>query len=347
MSTYNRINQEDKVISTDKVTINTWSDNTNILTTLFSSSTNAVYTNSTSQGNFFLEAYKADPSVDSTAEVQFTLGYGHKEGSGSKDFTNVVGSYGYSAAKCIYNQYRQLVYGDETSNFTFNGYTSNDIHVINLARGRYKHNLKPGSLNLKIVDGTNHIHLTDDSVTTSGSATVTNAGRQFNIVSGSSGIMSGSNLTQTSHAGITMSGSYGFFYPDTGIIVLNGDALRSVNLSAFAEGTSNSTSKINKNQLFSYIKTGASFELDSEEKISSQYMFVRVKNSEFNYTTNPSYIDTNGNLNVTSFADSPITYITTVGLYNDENNLIAVAKLSQPLKKDFTTETLIRVKLDY
>ena len=99
--------------------------------------------------------------------------------------------------------------------------------------------------------------------------------------------------------------------------------------------------------LFAAMETGASFELDSEEKISSQYMFVRVKNSEFNYTTNPSYIDTNGNLNVSSFADSPITYITTVGLYNDENNLIAVAKLSQPLKKDFTTETLIRVKLDY
>ena len=46
-------------------------------------------------------------------------------------------------------------------------------------------------------------------------------------------------------------------------------------------------------------------------------------------------------------ADSPTTYITTVGLYNDDNNLLAVAKLSQPLKKDFTTEALIRVKLDY
>tara|TARA_R110001592_G_scaffold331855_1_gene614943 strand:+ start:5929 stop:6972 length:1044 start_codon:yes stop_codon:yes gene_type:complete len=347
MATYNRINQEDKVISTDKVTINTWSNNTNILTTNFSSSTNSVYTNSTSQGNFFLESYKTDPSIDSTAEVQFTCGYGHKEGSGSKDFTNIQGAYGYSAAKCIYNQYRQLVFGDETSNFTFNGFTSNDIHVINVARGRYKHNLKPGSLNLKLDDGTNKFHLTDDSVTTSGSATVTNAGRQFNIVSGSNGIMSGSNLTQTSHAGTTMSGSYGFFYPDTGIIILNGEALRNDNVSYWGEGSANSTSQINKDALFASIKTGASFELDSEEKISSQYMFVRVKNSEFNYTTNPSYIDNNGDLNITSFADSPITYITTVGLYNDENNLVAVAKLSQPLKKDFTTETLIRVKLDY
>ncbi len=347
MATYNRLNTEDSVVSTDKVTINTWSDNTNILTTFFSSSTNAVYTNSTSQGNFFLESYKTDPSTDSTAEVQFTVGYGHKEGSGSKDFTNVAGAFGFSATKCVYNQYRQLVFGDETSNFTFNGHTSNDIHVINIARSRYRHNLKPGSLNLKINDGTNITHLTDDSITTTGSATVTNAGRQFNLVSGSNGIMSGSNLTQTDHNGMTMSGSYGFFYPDTGIIIINGEALRNPNVSYWSEGTSNSTGQINRNQMFAALKTGASFELDSEEKISSQFMFVRVKNSEFNYTTNPSYIDESGNLNVTSFADSPITYITTVGLYNDENNLIAVAKLSQPLKKDFTTETLIRVKLDY
>jgi len=44
---------------------------------------------------------------------------------------------------------------------------------------------------------------------------------------------------------------------------------------------------------------------------------------------------------------SPVTYITTVGLYNDSNELLAVAKLSKPLQKDFTKETLVRVKLDY
>ena len=45
--------------------------------------------------------------------------------------------------------------------------------------------------------------------------------------------------------------------------------------------------------------------------------------------------------------DNPRTYITTVGLYNDNNDLVAVAKLSQPVAKDFTKEALIRVKLDY
>ena len=42
-----------------------------------------------------------------------------------------------------------------------------------------------------------------------------------------------------------------------------------------------------------------------------------------------------------------IILITTIGMYNDSNNLLAVAKLSRPLLKDFTKEALVRVKLDF
>ena len=193
-------------------------------------------------------------------------------------------------------------------------------------------------------DGTNTFHLTDDSVTTTGSATITNLGRQFNLVSGSDGVMSGSTLNQTG-AG---SGSYGFVYPEAGVIVFNGEALRNVTPAFWASGSS-ATKQEKAHQMYKAFKdtAGATFQVDCEERVSSQYMFVRVKNSEFNYSSNPSYVDTNGNLNNTTMTDSPITYITTVGLYNDDNNLLAVAKLSQPLKKDFTTEALIRIKLDY
>tara|TARA_R110000744_G_scaffold211968_1_gene331062 strand:- start:599 stop:961 length:363 start_codon:yes stop_codon:yes gene_type:complete len=100
-------------------------------------------------------------------------------------------------------------------------------------------------------------------------------------------------------------------------------------------------------KLLPTIKAGAHFILDSEERISSQYYFTRVKNFELNYTTNPSFIDTTGTLNFDTMIDMPRVYITTVGLYNDNGDLIAVAKLSQPLAKDFTKESLIRVKLDY
>jgi len=89
------------------------------------------------------------------------------------------------------------------------------------------------------------------------------------------------------------------------------------------------------------------FIIDSEEKVTSQFYFTRVKNNEFNYTSNPSYIDDTGTLRFSSMTDNPTVYITTVGLYNEGGDLLAVAKLSKPLAKDFTKESLIRVKVDY
>ena len=104
----------------------------------------------------------------------------------------------------------------------------------------------------------------------------------------------------------------------------------------------------NPEQLFFAISCSeGGFIVDSEEKITSQYYFARAKNFEFNYTTNPSFTDNTGNLTYSSMVNNPVTYITTVGLYNDSNDMVAVAKLSQPVVKDFTKEALIRVKLDY
>lgn len=88
--------------------------------------------------------------------------------------------------------------------------------------------------------------------------------------------------------------------------------------------------------------------VDSEEVITSNYIFIRARNAEFNYSTNPSFVDpTTGGVLYTDFITAPQTFITTVGLYNDNGDLLAVAKLSKPLKKDFTKEALIRVKLDF
>jgi hypothetical protein len=338
-----RYDNGDKVVDTQKIVTSTWSDNTNNAEVYFNFTSPATTeTDLTSSAAFYREVYN---DADKT-ETQFAIAYGNKKGSGSKDFTNDTGAHGNSAARVIYNQYRQLVYGDETSDFNFEGTTPDSICVININRARYKHNLKAGSLNLflsgsdagTLAHGT--IHLTDDSVSTSGSATITNAGRQFNLVSGSSGVMlSGTTLAQTN------SGSYGFFYPDSGFIILNTSAL-SCSLN-FTESVGSHVNNDNLNQLMAAISGGASFIVDSEEKVTSQYFFTRAKNNEFNYTTNPSFIDTNGNLNYTSMVDNPKTFITTIGLYNDSNDLVAVAKVSQPIAKDFSKEALIRVKLDY
>ena len=94
--------------------------------------------------------------------------------------------------------------------------------------------------------------------------------------------------------------------------------------------------------------TDISLKADSEEIITSNYVFVRARNAEFNYSQNPTFIDKlTGGVRYSQFITAPQTFISTVGLYNDNGDLLAVAKLSKPLKKDFTKEALIRVKLDF
>jgi hypothetical protein len=86
----------------------------------------------------------------------------------------------------------------------------------------------------------------------------------------------------------------------------------------------------------------------SSEQVKSTYYFVRVKNGEYNYSNNPTFVSGSlGSLKYPTFYRDPQTYITTVGMYNDRRELLAVAKLSRPLLKSFTREALIKVKLDF
>ena len=348
-----RFGENDVVNDTQKVAVSAWTGNTNNLTAHHTSSNLTNLGAATSSGAFFIQVFN-EPTSSSTSEVQYAIGYGHKDGSGSLNFTNDLGAKGKSPSAVTYAQYRNLVFGDELTNFTFNDHTPKDFYVLNISRARYRHNLKPGTLNLFLTSGSNGsplktLHLTDDAVSATGSSVITNIGRQFNIVSGSNGIrLSGTTTTQ-----VADSGSYGLFYPDAGIILLNPSAI-SHSLHVDATQTDNVIPD-GPQKLYNSIAEGngagnpgtGHFIIDAEEKISSQFYFVRARNNEFNYTTNPSFTDTQGNLNIDTFIDNPTTFITSVGLFNDDNDLVAVAKLSQPITKDFTKEALIRVKLDY
>ena len=98
----------------------------------------------------------------------------------------------------------------------------------------------------------------------------------------------------------------------------------------------------------SLIESISLFKINSQENITSDYIFVRARSSEFNYSENPSFISgSTGEVLYNQFINNPQTYITTVGLYNDVSELLAVAKLSRPLPKDFTSEALVRIKLDF
>ena len=358
MATLIRYNSEDKVIDTKRISTSTWADNNNNLGVAFTSSIQAAQTLPSSQGNFFLDVYNMSTGSISSSK-EYSVAFGNKNGSGSLDFTNDTGSFGYSPTKWNYSHYRQLVFGDELQEFNFNGHTPDSIHVINIERKNYKQNLKPGTLNLFLgtSENGNLIQLTDNSITVTGSATMTMCGRQYDIVSGSSGEAIAPQITNLSATigALEQHGSYGFFYPDAGFIILNADALeQTLGGSTSPTSLANMTLFLPKNalgynatKLINAISFGSNFILDSEEKVTSRYYFTRVKNSEFNYTTNPSFIDNRGNLRYESMSDQPTVYITTVGLYSDSGDLLAVAKLSKPLAKDFTKESLIKVKIDY
>lgn len=84
----------------------------------------------------------------------------------------------------------------------------------------------------------------------------------------------------------------------------------------------------------------------SEEIITTSHVYIHARNNEFNYSTNPSFSDIQGNLRFRELNSNPVTYITTIGLYNDNGDLLAVAKVP-PTKKTFEEEVLFQVKLDF
>ena len=100
-------------------------------------------------------------------------------------------------------------------------------------------------------------------------------------------------------------------------------------------------------KLFNAISGGADFQARRTENVSTQHFFVRATNREFNYSNNPTFVDVTGSFVQPTFTTDPVVYPTTVGLYNDANELLAVAKTSKPIEKTFDKEVAIKVKLDF
>ena len=334
---FKRLDAEDFVVSADAVQSVAWSTGTPTLTEFYTSSVQAAG----SSGNYYLSIYQTS-STDSAAAVQFDIAYGNVNGSGSNYFN--AGLPLYTPASTTYGQYRSLVLEDENATFIFgdgtNTLTSDDFWVLSVERARYKETLFPGTFNLNLSSSTGLIQLTDNSndVLTQ---TFLGSNRVLQIVSGSDG----SAYNTTGY--VANSGSYGLFLPDIGTILLNPDAI-SQSIHVETDRQADLANGTNQATLYDAIVDGASFQLNAQETITSDYVFVRSRNAEFNYSTNPSFITgSTGEVIYTQFINNPQTYITTVGMYNDANELVAVAKLSKPLLKDFTKESLIRVKLDF
>lgn len=345
-----RLDPEDLVVSADAAVQPLWTSG-NVTQSVFFTSSNQE---NSSQGNYCLSVYDGDPLISTTASVQFDISFGDINGSGSIPFNPSVE--GLSPTRTIYGQYRNLIFGDENTPFTFaidgtNFATSSNFWVVNFNRVNYKEHLYNGSLNLQLENGGDVIHLTDNSKNKTVD-TFCDAGRIYDIVSGTNGLATTTAISPSATAGYTVSGSYGYYLPDISTLILNPKAL-SLGASDGGIGATVDTSigtnpSPNFASLYQYIRGAGHFQIQSEETITSDYIFCRVRNSQANYSVNPSFISSStGEIIDPVLVNSPETYVTAVGLYNDSNELLAVAKLSRPLRKDFTKEALVRVKLDF
>jgi len=337
-----------------------WSGNVGNLLTFYTSSAQ----NSTQQ-RYYYEIFNSG-SGECGSEAQFSVAWGHKQGSGSADEGGQIND---TPSRAIYGQYKQLCLEADEQRFVIGGTATDSIYVINVNRARMREFIDEGNLeiNLQRLSGSQWLathtqnswtgsnvsvfptqavtRLVDDSRVAS--ADVTTAGEVYNIVSGT--LEDGIYNSSAPHY-------YGKLYRRLGVIVLDGNRL---DMSAsFLTVTGSEIPGDNAYKLFtslsgSALYTDASgdrlgFQGRSGEKVKSTHYFVRVKNQEYNFTNNPTFVTgSEGDLAEPTMIGDPTIYITTVGLYNDNKDLLAVGKLSKPLQKKFTKEALIKMKLEF
>lgn len=344
----------------EQVTRALFSGNDGNLTTMHTSSNQTA-----AQQDYYYEIFNSASSAVG-AQAQFSVAYGNALGSGSLDSGGQVND---TPSRAIYGQYKQICLDPGDSKFTIGGSDVDDIYVINVNRARLKESLDVGSLeiNLAQLSGSQYIagnemathtgsnvtlagdgsviRLIDNSKTVN--ATVTQAGDVYDIVSGSieDGIFNSNSPVY-----------YGKVFKNLGVVVLSADMLDAS--ASFGTVTNSETDGDNAFKLFTAMSGAADltdasgdslgFQARSSENVKSTHYFVRARSKQFNFSNNPSYVTgSEGDLSQATFIGNPVSYISTVGLYNDNFELVAVAKLSKPLKKSFTEEALIKVKLDY
>ena len=292
-----------------------------------------------------------------SGEPFFAVSYGNYYGSGSSQ-TDIDTSKIYPT-KAIYSEYANVLLPPTQKIFTFTTassvtanstttVTGSSIYAISFTVNKYKDKLDEGQVEFSLSGSNGQFTFIDDSSVTGKIAD------SYNIISGS--IVNGIPTPYTQNA--TVSAVYygiGTLYPKAGSIILNSSKISQlIGITDFTGTNPTSYGLYQQNLITGLTKcTTKYFKARKSEFLPSKHYFVRVKNQEFNYSNNPSFVSDGtdgkqaGTIRFNQFFTNPQSYITTVGLYNDSNELVAVAKLSQPVMKSFDNESLIKVRLDF
>jgi len=365
----------DKITQTDKVTSPYFSDGSTTLAAANIVSSSLTDTNET---YFFGISNNSTPTTE-----EFNVTFGSLNGYGSDDDGNDIKA----PTEAIYKQYAGLLLAPTEITGGFNiskggshsralSTKDSEIYVISARRSNMKDRINKGTWQINL-SGSNQagafittegesgdsggyngsaLYLKDDSSTTE--ATATPVGDRYNIVSCSSaGVIAGAATFR----------NFGFFYPDMGILVFSAAELSSSIPGKVADvddvvifddvthkgfGYTETIVNANSKTALRFINclqpTGASLKFrDEEDQVSAQY-FCRTRSGHMNFSNNPTFVSGSLNeLRQKTMKGNPNTFITSVQLYNDSGDMVAVGNLSTPLKKNHSSEATIKLKLTY
>lgn len=319
------------------------------------------------QKQYYYEIWNKNNQSDCGAQPQFSIVYGNALGSGSVDEGGQIED---TPSRALYNQARLLSIGGDQQSFIINGRAVNSIYVIYVNRARMLEYLDEGNieLNLAHLSGSEYIAGGNNVNTYTGSAvTVAGNGKVLRLIDDSS--INPATIAQNGEVYQMISGSiedgaynpsspqiFGLMFKRLGMIVL--DATKLDATASFGTVTGREINGDNAYKLYTAISGAALYDDGSGdplgfagrgvEKVKSTHYWVRIKNQEFNFSNNKTFTTgSEGDLRHPSMYNDPTVYITTVGLYNNNKELIAVAKTSKPIPKSFTDEALIEVKLEF
>ncbi len=174
----------------------------------------------------------------------------------------------------------------------------------------------------------------------------TQAGMVYHMVSGSleGGVYNKSNPQV-----------FGLMYPNLGIIVLDADKLDST--ASFLTCTGSDLFGDNPHKLYTAMSGAALYTDESGDVLGftarrkvteySEYYFIRIKNADYNFTNNPTYRSGSDGMIIDDFVNNHKVYYTTIGLFNEQKECLAIGKISRALQKSYTTEGLTRMRIKY
>jgi len=344
------------------------------ITGTMTSGTYGTFPNDTNVKNYnhgmFQSVYDY-PFLSSSANHIFDLTVG--VGASSALYVDVTSQK--SKKKNIYNQMAQVLVGfdvtggvlqfDQDGDFVSGGQKYNDGYFINLARLLTKDEIKKETFEMKLGIKQDFADPFGKVVT----ITDLSASTEYRVNSpvGEYGILYGTGSSIFDAAAVDSNGfaKVGLIYYQAGVVFLSKNLFIVGNGSSgtpglLASGTGNTylnSSNQDIDTAFKTLEISASadafrhrlqnLQFNNTTEINSTIYFCRANHNEFNYSSNPTYLSQSKMVVKNESTDLPVSYVTTVGLYNSKQELLAVAKLSECLRKDPAIEFTLRVRVDY